>query len=134
MGRRTAAAIPPAAIPPTPLIDIVFLLLLYFMLTANLAVDRSIAITTPASSTAAPAERRALVLTVDARGAATLDGLPLADAELGERLRAAADADPGVSALVRADRSLPLERLVQLLDLARGAGVARLALAARMAD
>ena len=134
MKRRAAAAIPSAAIPLTPLIDIVFLLLLYFMLTANLAADRSLAIATPASTTAGPAERAAVTLSVDARGAIRFEGKPVTEEELAGRLAAARAASPEVAALVRADRALPLERLVRLLDLVRGAGIFRLSLATRAAD
>ncbi len=123
----------------TPLIDVVFLLIIFFMLVAQITRQRAIDLELPslADSVAAEieAERRA-VINVAPRGQAerlggdyrlgtnAYAGTPEGLSRLADDLRARAARDPGVEVLLRAARDEPYERVFPALRAAARAGVA----------
>lgn len=115
-----------------PLIDVMFLLLVFFIYAMfSMAVHRGLPVTLP-ESTAAPIEKKNLVLSVTARGDGSLfvDKAPVKGGSLAEVLRdrARGDADAGV--LLFADKDLSFQDLYRVLDQIRMAGLSRISLQA----
>jgi len=109
----------------TPLIDVLFLLLIFFMLTGTFKRFGELELTLPASSTAAvvadeAVDAREIVLATDGR--LLLDGEPVEVEVLGERLRALREADPEVGVVLKAEAEVAHVRVVELLDRIRDAG------------
>jgi len=115
--------------PLTSLIDIVFLLLIYFLLTTNFMVDEGIKIKLPNASATSPQTQKEITIVVDKKGRAFLENheIPLNElfATLKERLKGREDG----LVVIKADRAVVLNKAVRIMDVAKAAGAGRLVLA-----
>jgi len=116
-------------VPLTSLIDIVFLLLIYFLLTTNFMVDEGIKIKLPQAKAAAPQTEEVITVYVDQEGRAFLgtDEVPLA--ELFGRIKEKIGSKQDELVVIRADRAVILNKAVKVMDIAKAAGAGRLCLA-----
>ncbi len=112
-----------------PLIDIVFLLLVFFIYAMlSMALHRGMPVRLPVSSHSEPEQRLVLSVTVLEDGGVFVDrvAVPL-DSLTGILERRVMDSkDPGV--LLFADRSVSYQQLFGVLDRIRRAGIARISL------
>jgi biopolymer transport protein ExbD len=104
-----------------PLINVVFLLLIFFMLAGRLAPTDLIALEPPRSDSHQGARATPLVILIDRTGQMRLNGEPLDDATLAGHV---ADllADNPRHIQIKADATLEALRLVDLLEQLRAAG------------
>ncbi|MBL7179075.1 MAG: biopolymer transporter ExbD [Desulfobacterales bacterium] len=116
-------------VPLTALIDIVFLLLIYFLLTTNFMVDEGIKIKLPQAKAAAPQTEETITVYVDQQGRAFLGTEELPSARLFERLKAKLGSQENKLVVVRADREAILNKVVKVMDIAKAAGAQKLCLA-----
>lgn len=116
-------------VPLTSLIDIVFLLLIYFLLTTNFMVDEGIKIKLPQAKAAAPQTEEVITVYVDKEGRAFLgtDEVPLA--QLFDRIKEKIGCKENELVVIRADRAVILNKAVKVMDIAKAAGAGRLCLA-----
>ena len=113
----------------TPMIDVVFLLLIFFMVTTTfLEPEESLEVDLPqaASGGASEAEREELVVTVLADGSTWLAGAPVSADELRGRLEEAARDDPETPVTIRGHRRASHESIVAVMDACGLAGLSRL--------
>lgn len=114
--------------PLTALIDVVFILLLFFMLSSTFEHTRQIEVkTTAAGATASHAESVLLTVQEDGRVATANADYSLDSVEFIARLQAwklAAD-----TLVVAAEQEASMQRLVAVLDVLSGAGISRFSLA-----
>ena len=113
----------------TPLIDIVFLTLLFFMVNAVLSINPAIRVDLPRARSSLGAVGRDVIVTVQADGGVFIDDRRVAVDEFAVELRAALARAGTSSILLQADKSLPYERLVDVMDQAKQAGTGRISLA-----
>ena len=107
----------------TPLIDIVFLLLVFFMLTAHFVKDESIAIELPqAESAVVRDDHAALEVLLDPEGRVHLDGAVVEAAELEHLLRSKLSGRKEKWVTLKGDKGADLGGAVTILDAARKAG------------
>ena len=114
-----------------PLIDIVFLLLVFFIYAMlSMAVHRGLPVVLPTSSSAKIDKELVLSVTVKSDRTIYVDKERIAFDDLASVLRTktASASEPGV--LLFADRGLPYQRLFQVLDQIRMAGIHRISLQA----
>lgn len=106
------------AISLTPLIDVVFILLLFFLLASHFDQWGALQLDTGASLATHPsaAEAQASLLRLHADGALELDGEALDSAYLGTRLASLRAEHPELAVVVQADAEVPLQDLVSLID------------------
>jgi biopolymer transport protein ExbD len=111
--------------------DVVLLLVIFFMTTSSFVqVERGLPIDLPGSATAVPTPS-AIEVSLATDGTLALDGVSVAGlSELEAGLREALAARPGAVAL-RADRSAPHGRVVEVMDVIRRAGATRLGISTR---
>jgi biopolymer transport protein ExbD len=102
-----------ALISLTPLIDVVFILLVFFMLASNFTQLRTIGVTIPAETGAPADDKDALVVRVYADQRLELAGQLVPLAELEGRVRQAAQGRP---VLVQPVGETRLQALVSVLD------------------
>lgn len=106
----------------SPLIDIVFILLIFFMVTTTFVKDMKLELERPSAASASAASTKAIRLYIDKAGDTYLDGEPirlwLIQSKLRDLLKASAEA--GV--LVVTDEGVPAGKLVEVVDQARLAG------------
>lgn len=118
-GRRRSSQIPNL----TPLIDIVFLLLVFFMLTSHFVQEQSIKIELPvAKSGAALKEDTELEVVINVAGQFLIDSHFVEEESLEGILRQKLQQREQRRVRVRGDRGAPLGRAVLVLDAARRAG------------
>lgn len=116
----------------TPLIDLAFALLIIFMITAPLLQQTiDIAVPTEAARPQKAPETEPLLLGIDARGQFYWANEAVSDREMEERLRLLGPDAESTVVQVRADASLSYQRVIDLLDLIKGAGLKRLSLETR---
>jgi biopolymer transport protein ExbD len=110
-----------------PLINIIFLLLLYFMVAGSLARDPDAAIAPPKSASSLAAPVKVPVIALDADGALRYGGLRLDLAGLATEMKRGARAPRRV--IVRADAAVDATALADVLAVLARSGVADVSLA-----
>lgn len=115
--------------PLASLIDIVFLLLVYFLLTTNFMVDEGIDVKLPQAQAARPQTEQEITVYVDSQGRPFLENKEVSLDMLFKRLREIIGTSTDRLVVIRADRSVILNKAVQVMDVAKAAGAGRLVLA-----
>lgn len=120
----------------TPLIDIVFLLLIFFMVSTTFIQKAELSITLPEASgrTAPDRDKRQVEITVTQNGQYRVNSLPLADGSLAGLMRAideAAGGDRAMRLVVAADARTAHQSVVLAMDAARQLGYSRLSITTR---
>jgi biopolymer transport protein ExbD len=114
----------------TPMIDVVFLLLIFFMISTTFIDTPGIAVKLPESSASTidktPEE---VEVALSREGDVYLRGERVSPAELAERLRGYDARAAAMTFVLRADEQALHGRVVQIMDIAREAGFGRLAMA-----
>jgi biopolymer transport protein ExbD len=109
----------------TPLIDVVFILLLFFMLTSTFADRHSMDLATPALSSAPDIADKVIALDLTAEGL-RFDGKPLALDAIDDALHARLATGDPVSLQVAP--GIPLETSVSVMDALKASGARSIAL------
>jgi biopolymer transport protein ExbD len=115
--------------PLTSLIDIVFMLLIYFLLTTNFMVDEGIKIKLPQAKAAAPQGATEITVYVDKEGQAYINEAKIGQDRLFKHLKELIGTDRDKLVIIKADRGVVLNKAVKVMDLAKAAGAGRLCLA-----
>lgn len=113
----------------SPLIDMVFILLIFFMVSTTFVKDAQIDLKRPSAASATSASTKSLRVTLDRDGGLYLDGTPTKPWMLQSKVRDAFRDGADKTVLLVADRSVPTERLVETIDQLRLAGAADVAVA-----
>lgn len=115
-----------------PMIDTIFFLLVFFMI-SSLAMTRfqgmPVNLPKAASGQQAPAESAAITITKEKQ--IYLDKQAVDRAALGERLSAQLTKNPGLLVVINADDGVEHGQVVEVMDIARKANVAKLAIAVK---
>ncbi|MCL4692198.1 MAG: biopolymer transporter ExbD [Candidatus Hydrogenedentes bacterium] len=122
----------------TPLIDVVFQLLVFFMLSSTFVVQSSIQIETPVAEGSEALEQKDLSITLqygeggpDGNGRVYVDNDEISSwAELSRIIADEMAARPETMVLIRPDARIETGRLVQVLGIATSVGVERYGIAA----
>ncbi len=114
-----------------PLIDIVFLLLVFFIYAMlSMAVHRGLPVLLPASSTAEIGKKSALSVTVKTDGTIYVDEKLISIEDLAAFLKKRAEIDKDTGILLFAEKTLSYQKLFRVLDQIRIAGLNRISLQA----
>jgi len=113
----------------TPLVDITLVLLIIFMVTARLIVNKAIpGVDTPKAASGEEV-RTTLALTIDQSRGVFVNGQKITDnKQMEDMLRRAVAQNPEIQAVVTADNSVPYGDFVQLIDAVRLSGIKKYAL------
>lgn len=112
----------------TPLIDVVFILLVFFMLASSFLDERAIDVDAPAARLAGASMEGALLLEIRDDGL-RLSGRLMSEAQLAERLRVHAARNPQQRVVIRPTSGVSLQRAVRLLDLVTANGLSQVSFA-----
>jgi biopolymer transport protein ExbD len=110
-----------------PLIDVSLILVIIFMVLTPMMVRHQLTVRLPhaVSGERAPA-REAVVVQITRSGAVTVDGETVRWDRLEHELTLRLPKSAGKTLLVQADRLVPVEKVVAVLDMAKRLGVGRL--------
>jgi biopolymer transport protein TolR len=115
----------------TPFVDVMLVLLVIFMVTANYIVNQSINIQLPKADTGQVIQSRNLAFVIDKESRVYLDGQAVEVAELGEKIMAFKGQQPEgatIQALISADTATPHGAVVKVIDVIRKSGITELAI------
>ena len=106
----------------TPLIDVVFLLLIFFMVSTTFVKDAQLELERPSAQSAEPADTKSVRISIDRSGDIYLGDTPIRlwmlQGRVREELRSASESN----VLVVVDRGIAAERLIDVVDQCRLAG------------
>ena len=111
----------------TPLIDIVFLQLIFFMLTSSFVSQPGIRIHLPQASTAEPSHKQSRTITVSAKVHLYLGSKLVTLQELKTKLSGRSKAVAPL--LIQADQEASMGRVVEVWDLCRTLGIRKVSIA-----
>jgi biopolymer transport protein TolR len=112
----------------TPLVDIMLVLLVIFMVTATYIVKEAILVELPRAAAAGETPAETLLLVVTKDGKTYLDGVPLDEAALVQKLRATPGKKEEMQAVIAADREALHGAVVNVMDLLRAEGIVKFAI------
>ena len=110
-----------------PLIDIVFQLLIFFMLTSNFVIQPGVKVSLPKAVTSEVLSSRNLTVTLTGQDLLFLNDKPTTISDLTSEIKTAAEENKTV--LLKADTGSSLGRVVEIWDLCRDAGVSQINIA-----
>jgi len=106
----------------SPLIDMVFILLIFFMVSTTFVKDMKLELERPSASSSSTASTKAVRLYIDNAGEVYLDGESIRAWVIQSRLRDLLKTKTQKSVLVVTDENVPSGKLVEVVDQARLAG------------
>ena len=118
----------------TPLIDIVLIILIFFMVTASFDTLLNVEIDPAAVSDAVPLNEDGAYIALSGDGSIYLDGQRLALGDLRERLRSRLDRKPDTLIIIGADARTGVAALLKVINAAHGAGARRISLGAARSE
>ncbi len=105
-----------------PLINIVFLLLIFFMLTSS-SISSSLKAELPTAQSSNPIKKKNSILKISLEGVIELNGKSVLADELGARLKAELTQEKSKTIEVRGDKNIGFEDFGKIISDARNAGV-----------
>jgi len=111
-----------------PLTNVVFLLLIFFMLAGQLATPSAFAVQPPQSISQAPAGDHGLQIEIGSDGRLALGGTPIDQDTLVADVERQLKARPGAVVILRADGAISSNRVVALMRRLHAAGAQQLRL------
>jgi biopolymer transport protein ExbD len=114
-----------------PLIDMIFILLIFFLVTTSFVKESGVEVQRPTAQSATPAKKVNLMVEVTKDGQIFIEGKPIDIRAVQSRMKRFMVESPGGSVLVVADKSSQTGTVIQVLDQSRLAGVEKISVAAR---
>ncbi len=106
----------------SPLIDMVFILLIFFMVSTTFVKDMQIDIERPGASTATRSSSKSLRVNIDSSSNIYIDSSPVRPWMVQSRVRGFLESAATKSVLVVVDRRVPADKLVEVVDQCRLGG------------
>lgn len=119
-----------AAIDLTPMLDVVFILLIFFIVTASFTQDTGVEINAPAASTASAQENSAIRVAIDTHGQVWINRQPVDVRSVRAHLARRRAESPKAALVIEADRDSKNGVLVEVMNAARRAGLSQIAVSA----
>jgi len=113
----------------TPLVDIVFLLLVFFLLTAFFVEPQGLGVNLPEAEGAPVDEQTELVIVVDEHENLTIKDVPVALSDLQEEVSGFLEAHAGSAVVIKSDREVKLDMVVKVMDRCKKGGAKNLVIA-----
>ena len=110
----------------TPIIDMVFLLLIFFLVSTTFhQTEREMKIALPEAVSAGPISisLREIIINVGADGEIIVSGRTISADDLRVLIHEAVAANPDQKVTVRGDRNTPYANIINVLDVCKGAGL-----------
>ena len=112
----------------TPMLDVVFIMLIFFIVTTSFIKESGVEIERPESSAASPRPDAQVLVAVTPEGAVWVDGKPVDVHRVGQQVAGMLSDDGAV--VIQADRASTTGLLIEVMDRLKQAGVDQIAVAA----
>ncbi|MGI9324556.1 MAG: ExbD/TolR family protein [Pseudomonadales bacterium] len=112
----------------TPMLDVVFIMLIFFIVTATFIKQAGIEVLRPDAFTAEPKPTVSVLIAIGEKGDIWIDKKKVDAAAVRANIEKLRAENPRGSLVVQADRAATYEKLKAVLDAARAAGVTEVAI------
>ena len=113
----------------TPMLDVVFILLIFFIVTANFIKEPGLEINRPDSETSEITENAAILIAIGAAGEIYMDGRRIDVRQVKANVVRLIAENPQGSVVIQADVKSTAEKIVAVMDEVREAGVGDISIA-----
>ena len=113
----------------TPMLDLAYVLLVIFIIMTTASVQGVRVDLPSASASQSIGQPKTRVIAVQSDGTLSLDTTPVSLSQLQAELQAAVAADPKTPVILRGDRVVQYDRIMQVLDICSKVGVSSLGMA-----
>ena len=113
----------------TPLIDCVFQLLIFFMVTTTFITTKGISVDLPTSSKMELAATKDINIIINKDGVIEVNGEKVTMEGLAIRIKEVSEMEKTKNAILQADREVLHKIVVEVMDIARGEGIESIAFA-----
>ncbi len=134
MRRRRARSRDQSEVNLTPMLDVVFIMLIFFIVTASFVKEAGIDVTRPSASTAERKERGNIMVAITASDQIWIDRRPVDPRSIRANIERLHAENPQGSVIIQADENSKNGLLVRVMDAARAANVPNVSLAAEVVE
>ena len=128
--RRSRDADDDSSIDITPMLDVVFIMLIFFIVTATFVKESGIDVNRPDAATAVRQEKGNILIAIDAGNRIWIDRREVDIRSVRPNIERLHAENPQGSVIIQADRESKTETLIRVMDASRAAGVYNIAIAA----
>ena len=114
----------------TPMLDVVFIMLIFFIVTATFVKEPGIEVNRPEASTATKQERANILVAIDRNGEIWINRRRVEVDALRPNIERLHAENPQGTVVIQADQEAQTKQLVAVMDAAREAGVYEISIAA----
>jgi biopolymer transport protein ExbD len=132
--RRRQQEVEESEVNLTPMLDVVFIMLIFFIVTASFVKEAGIEITRPPAATAERQERGNILVAITKDNQLWIDRRQVSPQALRANIERLHAENPQGSVVIQADEKSENGLLVRVMDAARLAGVTSVSLAAEVVD
>jgi len=115
----------------TPMLDVVFIMLIFFIVTASFVKEAGIDVNRPDADTAVRQERANILIAISENNEIWIDRRQVDPRALRANIERLHAENPEGSVVIQADKRAITETLIQVMDAARQAGVYNVSIAAQ---
>ena len=115
----------------TPMLDVVFIMLIFFIVTATFVKESGIDVNRPDAATATKQEKANILIAISANNTIWLDRRQIDIRSVRPNIERLHAENPQGTVVIQADKESKTDTLIQVMDAARLAGVYNVAIAAQ---
>jgi len=115
----------------TPMLDVVFIMLIFFIVTATFIKEAGIDVNRPDAATAVKQEKANILIAINANNEIWIDRRQVDIRSVRPNIERLHAENPQGSVVIQADKESKTEFLIKVMDAARSAGVFNVAIAAQ---
>lgn len=114
----------------TPMLDVVFIMLIFFIVTAVFVKEPGVEVTKPEAATAITPDAASIFVAITPNSEIWIDGKPVDQTAVRAEIERLKSENPEGGLVVQADRDARNELLISVMDAAKNAGVVEVTIAA----
>lgn len=114
----------------TPMLDVVFIMLIFFIVTSTFVKESGVDVTRPQADTAVVAESNAIQIGITSNNQVFMDKRQIDKRAIRANVEKGLAESPGASVIIVADRDSNTSTLIEVMDQARMAGATSVSVAA----
>ena len=134
MRRRRKSTVEDEEVNLTPMLDVVFIMLIFFIVTASFVKEAGIEISRPSAATAERKEKGNILVAITDSGQIWIDRRQVDPRALRANIERMHAENPNGAVIIQADKKSTNDLLVQVMDAARSAGVESVSIAAEVVE
>jgi biopolymer transport protein ExbD len=120
-----------ATIDMTPMLDVVFIMLIFFIVTASFVKEAGIDVNRPEAATAVKKDRAGILIAISDKGEIWINKRRIDERAVQANIERLHAENPQGTVVIQADKKATTETLIKVMDASRAAGVYDVSIAAQ---